>query len=171
LRPACLIVLGLMLAAHAPRPGLAQGDPPDLDRLLKLPDSMEYSSDEKAGATRSEWRQRFYDAHAGVASAEKALEKAQSELKETVGAKSEWQLAPPGMPADASSEDSSSAFQLRQEVKRRRGEVDRTRARLRELEVEANLAGVPQEWRSPSTPAASSHATDDDSGTGGATSP
>jgi hypothetical protein len=145
----------------------AQSETPSLDRLLKLPASIEYSSEEKAGATRSEWRQRFFEARQSVADAETALEQAQATLAETVGAKSEWQFAPPGLPSEVS-EDSSSAFQQRQEVKRRRGEVDRAKARLRELEVEANLAGVPPEWREPSTPARSGAEPGHDSETGSA---
>ncbi|RIL05080.1 MAG: hypothetical protein DCC71_11685 [Proteobacteria bacterium] len=142
----------------------AAGQGPDLDRLLKLPDSVEYTAEKKAGATRSEWRQRFSEARKAVDDAKSALETAQAELARVAGSKSEWQMAPPGLPAQPS-EDSSSSFQLRQTVKRQRSELDRARARLRELEVEANLAGVPDDWRQPSTDTRSSHRPGDDSAT------
>ena len=43
--------------------------------------------------------------------------------------------------------DSPVDYQLREEVRRREAEVTRLETELRELEVEANLAGVPEEWR------------------------
>jgi hypothetical protein len=154
----------LALAAILLSPAMATGQGPDLDRLLKLPDSVEFTSEKKAGATRSEWRQRFSEAREAVGDAETELEKAQAELAKVAGSKSEWQMAPPGLPAQPS-EDSSSSFQLRQTVKRQRAELDRARARLRELEVEANLAGVPEEWRQSSTDTRSSDRSGDDSAT------
>ncbi len=88
-------------------------------------------------------------------SADTALKKAQDELAEVAGSKDEWQFSPPGLPAEPGDEDTTSSFQLRQEVKRQRSEVDRSRSRLRDLEVEANLDGVPDDWRDPSTEARS----------------
>ncbi len=154
-------LLALIVLAAIGAPALAadppSGDPggPNLDQLLKLPSSVEYSTEKKGGATRSEWRQRFHDARASVKAADKALKKAQDELAEVAGSKDDWQFAPPGLPAN-SSEDSTSSFKLRQEVKRQRSEVERSKARLRELDVEANLGGVPEDWRDPSTEARSS---------------
>ena len=57
-----------------------------------------------------------------------------------------WQLAPPGG-ASASSETSPLNYQLRQQLRRDREEVDRAEKALTELRVEATLAGVPQEWQ------------------------
>jgi hypothetical protein len=133
------------------------GDPggPGLDQLLKLPTAVEYSTEKKGGATRSEWRQRFHDARADVKAADKALKKAQDELAEVAGSKDDWQFTPPGLPAGANDEDSTTSYKLRQEVKRQRSEVERSNARLRELEVQANLAGIPEDWRDPSTEARS----------------
>lgn len=162
MRSACRLRIGILLLAAA-WPAAAQDRPgaaPDLDRLLKLPGSVEYSSERRGGATRSEWRQRFHDARVRVADAGKALEKAQADLAKTVGSKSEWQFTPPGMPSQAS-EDSSSAFLLRQEVKKRREEKERAEYRLRELDVEANLAGVPEDWRDESTEAISGNGSGD----------
>lgn len=156
------IALVSLLALAAAHPAEAQ---PELDRLLKLPESMQYSSEKVGGATRTEWRNRFAEARASVTDGEKALEKAQAELAEVAGSKSEWQFAPPGVPAQ-SDENSSASYQLRQDVKRKRTEVDRARIRLRELQVEANLAGVPPDWRGESTDPDSSAPSSDDSETG-----
>jgi hypothetical protein len=162
-RGASLAMLCMALVGPAPW-AHAQSGGPGLDRLLRLPDTIEYSTDQKGGATRLEWRQRFEEAHAALANAEKELAATQTKLSAAAGAKSEWQLAPPGVPAQAS-EDSSSSYQLREQVRRQRAEVDRSKARLRELDVEANLAGVPEEWRSASTNARSSDGASNGSGT------
>lgn len=158
-----LVALALTFAVTSPgRPAWgaepSSSDPggPGLDQLLKLPRSVEFSTEKKGGATRNEWRQRFHDARTAVKSAEAALAKAQNELAEVAGSKDDWQFSPPGLPAEAST-DSGSSIKLRQEVKRTRGEVERSKSRLRELDVEANLAGVPDEWRDPSTEARSGH--------------
>lgn len=137
-----------------------------LDRLMRIPESVGYSTDEKGGASRAEWRKRFGDARNAVSNAEKALAASQSKLATVAESKGDWQFSPPGVPAQQPSEDSSSNFQLRELVRRQRGELDRARARLRELNVQANLAGVPEEWRGPSTDAHSSDGPGDGSGTG-----
>ena len=146
------VVLGAPAFSADPRAADPGG--PNLDQLLKLPSSSEYSAEKRGGATRSEWRQRFQEARASLAAAEKALKKAQDDLAQVAGTKDEWQFSPPGLPA-STGEDSTASFQLRQEVKRQRGELERSRVRLRDLEVEANLDGVPDDWRDPSTEARS----------------
>jgi hypothetical protein len=150
----------LALAAIASSAQLARAaDPataPGLDQLLKLPSSAEFSAEKKGSATRNEWRQRFHEARTSAKSAEVAVKKAQDELAEVAGSKDDWQFTPPGLPAESNA-DATSSFQLRQELKRQRGELERSKARLRELEVEANLAGVPEDWRDPSTEARSGH--------------
>jgi hypothetical protein len=153
----------LAVAALLPGSASAQGGS-NLDRLLRLPDTYEYSTEEKGGATRSEWRQRFAEATTALTEAEKTLAASQKKLSEVAGEKSQWQFSPPGVPAQ-STEDSSASYQLREQVRRQRAEVDRAKARLRELDVRANLAGVPEEWRTASTNARSSDAVDDGSGT------
>jgi len=166
--------LGLLVAAavasFAPRADAQPPTPtgsPGLDKLLKLPDSVEYSTDTRGGTSRAEWRQRFHDARTAVDAADRALAASQSKLATAAGEKSEWQFSPPGMPSQPS-EDSSSNFQLREQVRRQRGELDRARARLRELDVQANLAGVPADWRGESTEMRSGDAAKDGSGTAAA---
>lgn len=158
-------VLPIAALAQEPRSGS-----PGLDRLLRIPDSVEFSSELKGGATRAEWRGRFDDARSALAKAEASLAESQAKLAEAAGEKSEWQFSPPGVPAREVNEDSSSNFPLREQVRRNRGEVERAKARLRELDVQANLAGVPEEWRGPSTEADSGDAASDDSGTRATTS-
>jgi hypothetical protein len=160
--------LGVALAAGVVGLGAPAAAQPGLDKLLKIPDTTEYSTDLRGGAPRAGWRQRFHEARTAVDAAEKALAASQSKLATAAAEKSEWQFSPPGLPSAQPSEDSSSNFQLREQVRRQRGEVDRAHARLRELEVQANLAGVPADWRDPGTEANSGDAAKDESGTAAA---
>ncbi len=149
--------LGLsLLALRAPEPCWADDTSPppspsgpakpvDLDRLLKLPSSVEFDVEKKGGATRTEWRARFQQARDEVQKARAGLEKAEKAL-ETGAEKSPWQMTAPGVQATTQSE-STANFSLSQEVKHQREEVKRTEKHLRDLEVEANLAGVPPDWR------------------------
>jgi hypothetical protein len=168
-RPIVVAAAFVLFSLVSPGPGSRANAQPDLDQLLKLPESMQYSSEKKGGATRAEWRSRFAEARTSVTEGEKALEQAQAELATVVGSKSEWQFTPPGLPAQTD-EDSTTSFQLRQDVKRKRGEVERARVRLRELEVEANLAGIPADWRGESTAPDSSVPSGDGLETGAAVS-
>ena len=122
---------------------------PDLEHLLKLPDT-DYGFEKKGGATRSEWRARFLEARSSLEAAQAALAKAEHALASSAGESKAWTFTPPGLPAGTNVDESDDA-QLRQEVKKDRAEVDRAQARLRELEVQANLAGVPDDWRGPKT--------------------
>lgn len=144
------LVAALGLAA-APAAAEEPTAPPaaGLDRLLKLPDTLDYGVERRGGATRSEWRARFAEGEARREQAEAALQKAQDELAELGGESEAWTLGPAGM--GATSSDAPLSFQLRQEIKRQDAEVVRSKARLSDLQVEANLAGVPADWRSPST--------------------
>jgi len=75
-----------------------------------------------------------------------ALAASQAKLDEVAGTASNWQMAPiPGMEP---SPDAPLDYQLRVEIRRHKSEIERLEKKLRELEIEANLAGVPEEWRS-----------------------
>jgi hypothetical protein len=163
------LCLGLALAAGVAGPAAVADAQPGIDKLLKIPDTGTYSTDLRGGVSRAEWRQRFHEARGSVDAAEKALAASQTKLSTAAGDKSEWQFSPPGLPAQPS-EDSSSNYQLREQVRRQRGELDRAHMRLRELDVQANLAGVPADWRaeSPSTEVHSGDAPKDGSGTAAA---
>lgn len=149
---AAVLAVGLLALSDAgaqqpPAPAAPPAEAPKvgLDKLLKLPSNLEVDVDKRGGATRSEWRTRFRDARAESETARAALEKAQSKLEGAAAeSDSPWRMAPPGASATA---ESTERYPLTLEVKRQRAEVERTDRRLRELEVEANLAGVPKEWR------------------------
>lgn len=127
----------------------AADDPPPkvgLDQLLKLPSTTPMVEEaRKGGRTRADWRLRFDTAQAALADHEQALRKAREELEELVGEQSSWQMTAPGLPA-GSAENTPVSFQLREEIRREEDEVARAERRLRDLEVEASLAGVPGDW-------------------------
>lgn len=127
---------------QAPAPSEAP-PPVGLDRLLKLPATMDYSVERRGGLTRGEWRARFERIDAALAGEKQALATAQAELDRVAGSADQWLLGPPGM----ANTDAPLDYRLRQEITRRKDEIERLETARKELEVEANLAGVPEDWR------------------------
>jgi hypothetical protein len=134
----------LALAEDAPSPPII-----DLDQLLVLPDSLELDPETRGGATKAEWRARFQSAREDLAAARAALARTQANLEEIASDTSAWKMGAPGLGAvDASSgKDAPLDYGLSNEIRRNREEVKRSERRLTELEVEAELAGVPRDWR------------------------
>jgi hypothetical protein len=143
----------------------AQADPPDaaagppggdvgLDSLLKLPpNSAAPEQARTGGATRSEWEARFATARGDVTAASTALDKAQQELGKLAAGGEAWQMSAPGLGgAQSGGETGPISFKLRQEIRTQREELARAQKRLSELEVEAKLAGVPDDWIDPGAP-------------------
>lgn len=158
-RRSCLRALFLGLAAipalaAAEGPGRSEAPAPapsaaavPLDRLLKLPESFtsRVPPPTRAGASQKEWQDRFQQARDDIAEARVALARVQRELEETASASNTWQVAAPGQPPQ--SETSPLSFRLTQELKRRREQLGQAEADLQDLEIQANLAGVPEDWR------------------------
>jgi hypothetical protein len=120
--------------------------PAQLERLLTLPDSKSYSVDRKGGLSRGEWRSRFGELQEALAGERKGLADAEAKLDEAAGSASNWQMAP--VPGLEPSPDAPLDYQLRVAIRRHRSEIERLERKLQQLEIEANLAGVPTEWRS-----------------------
>jgi hypothetical protein len=124
----------------------AAEQPAELERLLKLPAGQSYGVDRRGGLSRGEWRARFVEVQDALANEHKGLEEAEAKLDETAGSASNWQMAPvPGMQP---SPDAPLDYQLRVTIRRHKSEIERLEHKLKQLEIEANLAGVPPEWRS-----------------------
>ena len=145
--------LGVALAAPAPIAlGQQQAAPaPEvpLEKLLKLPESVatpSSSEPRRGGRTRAEWQARFEKAQTEVATAKQGLEDSRKELEE-VAPDEAWSMTAPGLPVQASPSETSIDFRLRQQIRRQREELEHAEHRLQELGVEANLAGVPEDWR------------------------
>jgi hypothetical protein len=137
---------GTPAAAEDP-PGGPGGAPPqvDLEKLLELPGDVRYDVEKRGGATQGEWRARFQKVRGELTQERAALERSQLELEKVAGSADSWQLAPPGVNSNRS--ETPLDFRLRNEIRQHRAEVDRLEKQLRDLDVEANLAGVPEAWR------------------------
>lgn len=135
-------------ASETPAPGAEvppQASGVALDQLLVLPSSRTYSVERKGGLTRGEWRARYAEVRAEVQKEKDALAVAEAKLDTAAGG--QWKVNPiPGADTSESS-DSPLDFQLRGELRRHREELERLERRLRQLDIEANLAGVPENWR------------------------
>jgi hypothetical protein len=92
------------------------------------------------GKDREAWSRDFSNARSEVAELEDKVEAAQQEYRQVSDA--EWGYSPigGGTPTDPE------VLRVRAEIKRDRQSLEAARQRLRELGVEASLAGVPKEW-------------------------
>ena len=158
-RVLALLALAALLAgpAAAPPAGDPNGDasappPVDLDALLRLPAASGVPTSTRDPAERLRWEERFREVRRQLDDAREELARTQRELGELASQSDAWQVAAPG--AQSTPENSPISYKLRQEIRDRRDDVDRAERRLRDLEVEASLAGVPPEWRSPPEAAA-----------------
>ncbi len=130
------------------RPIRPAGQGPSLDALLQLPTGFVTTEpDAVAGAGETEWRRRFSRADGDLAEARSALEETKRELAGVAesGGASQWSIAPPG--AESGPTTSPLSFKLRQKLREERDQIEIREKALRELRIEADLAGVPQSWR------------------------
>jgi hypothetical protein len=148
----------LLLLASAPGsaqdpqpagPGSPQGEAPqvELDRLLKLPSTLDYSVEKRGGLTSGEWRSRFQELHTALERERELLEQAEQDLDRVAGTSDAWLVGPPMPGMSGAAAEAPLDYRIRRAINRHRQEIERLERRLRELEVEANLAGVPEKWR------------------------
>ncbi len=146
-----VVLLGGAIAADeaaAPEPAPAEPTPPvAYDALFRLPNDSGSQPAQGAAVDRKRWEDRFAAVRGDLDGAHAKLAKAQADLEALARKSESWQMAAPG--AKATSENSPVSYKLRQEIRQYREDVGRAERRLRELEVEASLAGVPPEWRQP----------------------
>lgn len=145
------LALLFALGAYAEEPPTRAAPAPvvPLDQLMKLPSSAPTDAQiaRKGGDTKPEWQARFRSARKDVAEADRELQEVREELEELAGEGSSWKMSAPGMGSVEAPTDTPMDYQLSRRLKSKRAESKRTRQALHELEVEANLAGVPEEWR------------------------
>lgn len=125
-----------------------KGELPRLDALLQLPSGFVTTEPRViAGASESEWRRRFAKADRDLSEANTSLKDTKRELDEIAlgGSSSQWSIAPPG--GESSPTSSPLSFKLRQQLRDDRERITVSEKALRELRIEADLAGVPQRWR------------------------
>lgn len=98
----------------------------------------------RGGRTREEWLDAFAEAREQVSDLEGQVAASQRQIREA--SKGEWGYSPTGGGAPPTDPE---VLKLRAQLKRDRQSLDAARARLRDLDVEASLAGVPDSWRDP----------------------
>ncbi len=127
----------------------AQGDAEpvvDLDRLLRLPDSYVADGERRSGASRSEWRARFFEAREQLDELRDEIDRLQAKMEGLAGDSGTWAAGAPGLGAP-DPKNSTLSYKLRQEIRRTREEIDEAERMLRDLRVQADLADVPEAWR------------------------
>ncbi len=137
--------------ALAPEASHAEGgEPVSLDRLLKIPSSAPMGRMEverKGGRTRSQWQERYRIVERDLEKARENLAETRAALEERMSSEtSSWKMAAPGI-GDVSANDAPTDYRLTQQLRRDREELARSERAIRDLDVESNLAGVPQDWR------------------------
>jgi hypothetical protein len=130
-----------------PAPAADPTPPVAYDALFRLPNDDAPRPAGGAPLDRRRWEERFSAVRGELDGAKSSLAKAQSDLEALAHKTESWQMAAPG--AQPTSENSPVSYKLRQDIRQYREDVGRAERRLRELEVEASLAGVPLEWREP----------------------
>ena len=131
--------MGLAASGSAEEPAKGVG----LDQLLKLPPSVSTGVERRGGMTRGEWRGRFERLEVQLASEQRSLAEAQKERDRVAHSSDQWLMGAPGMTNTEAPLD----YRLRQEITQHKEEIERLKKASDSLEVEANLAGVPEDWR------------------------
>jgi len=122
-----------------------------LDQLLVLPKTWSPDPDARQGGTAKMWRRRFADSDQAIRAAQKRIDQARQALDAlSGGGRSEWQMAPPG--AGANTDVAPMSIKQREEIRAGKLELERAERRRRALGIEADLAGVPESWRVPTSP-------------------
>jgi hypothetical protein len=149
---AFLFLLAVPASSQDPAPsapGTSGGDPPrvELDQLLKLPSTLDYTVEKRGGFTPGEWRSRFQELRTALATEREGLERAEKDMEQVAGTADAWRVGPPMPGGGGAAAEAPLDFRIRQAIKRHRQEIERLERQIRELEVEANLAAVPEDWR------------------------
>ena len=98
-------------------------------------------------SSRKDWEARFGQARDDLATARRGLAESQHQLEALAAESENWQIAAPG--ASRTADNSPISYKLSQDIRRGREDVERAERRLRELQTEASLAGVPAQWQQP----------------------
>jgi len=123
-----------------PTPGPAPL-PLTLDQLLRPRTPLADPVVRHGGKDRRHWQQQFERARAEISTLAKQIETTQTKIREASAGG--WSYSPAGGPAPVPPE----VLQLRAQLRRDRTSLKTARKRLRDLDVEASLAGVPQDWK------------------------
>jgi hypothetical protein len=115
----------------------------DLDTLLHPPaTALQPTGKVYGGRDQKAWQAEFRKARAEISDLQGKIEAEQEHLRSASGG--DWQYSPTGGEAT-----DPEVLKLRATLKRDRQSLEASQQRLRDLDVEASLAGVPEDWRKP----------------------
>jgi len=116
----------------------------DLDRLLKprVGGSQPAGSVRPGGKDRETWQRDFDEANTEVKQLRSRVEESQRKMRDTAG-NTTYSYSPAG----AAETYDPEVLKLRAQIQRDRQSLQAAERRLRDLKVEASLAGVPPEWQ------------------------
>ena len=144
-------LLALQVLSAAGASAQAGEEPVALDKLLKIPSGAavgRVEAEKRGGRTRRQWQERYRIAHQEIEEAEESLSDTREALEERRSEESgQWKMAAPGIGDATSTSDAPTDYRISQQLRRDREEVARSDRALQDLDVEANLAGVPEDWR------------------------
>jgi hypothetical protein len=105
-------------------------------------------AEKKGGRTKNQWLERYRTVQRDLEKAQENLAESRAVLEERMGNEtSSWKMAAPGMGDASRTSDAPTDYKLTQQLKRDREELARSERAVQDLDVEANLAGVPEDWR------------------------
>ena len=151
-RPSSLVLLLLLVgggpvrgqeeSSPEPAPTLAPAAPAvGLERLLRIPPTVDLAPARRGQRDEETWREAFREARLEVSELEQRIEATQTRLRDASPAN--WGFTAPG----AGQQSDPEVLRLRAMLRRDRQSLESSRERLRDLDVEASLAGVPDAWR------------------------
>ncbi len=134
------------ITAPAPRSTPSIG----LDRLLRPPGGILAPRPDRApgGRDREDWQRRFAEARTEVRELRVSVDEVQDRMRDASSGSYSYS------PAGASETYDPEVLKLRAQLQRDRQSLETAERRLRDLEVEASLAGVPPSWQQPPDAAA-----------------
>ncbi len=146
-----LWILGALSAPGQAEPRPAESQPSvGLGQLLHLPEGYAATAKPQGPrGTADEWRLRYAAADREIRESQAELQRLQGQLEQQAGKSTSWNLAAPGMSA-SSPEDVPMNFSLSQQIRIQKEKIEDQRRKRKMLDVEADLAGVPGDWRTDS---------------------
>ena len=144
------LLAGAMMAISASAPSAESGNDVepvvDLDLLLRLPDSYVADDERRGGASRGEWRARFFEVRENLDELRDQIDRLQAKMEGLAGESGTWAAGAPGLAAP-DPKNSTLSYKLHQDIRRVREEIGDAERKARDLRVQADLADVPETWR------------------------